>query len=203
MNKTNSVVSVADSEIDFNSKKGGAAGGVRQSSLSEFIKKEYGQNINLCYQCKKCAAGCPLVDEMDLTPTQIIHSIRLGRDELALNSSTVWLCVSCQTCTTRCPQGIDIAKVMDGVRIFSSRLKIKPKENVAKFYRFAVQNIKYFGRMYEPLLFGLTNLFTGHPTKDLKLGQAMFLKGKLKVIPSFKGHITMGIFSKVKKREKA
>jgi heterodisulfide reductase subunit C len=171
-------------------------------NLAEFIEEEYGQNVHLCYQCKKCTAGCPLVYEMDWTPTQIIHAIRLGMKDLVLNSETIWLCASCQTCTTRCPHEIDIAKVMDAARIVSRKLGIKPKSGVAKFYKLAVQNIKFFGRMYEPLLFGMTNLWTGKPTKDLKLGREMFKKGKLKVIPSLKGNLTMGIFSKVKKKEK-
>lgn len=174
---------------------------MKNISLSEFIKEEYGQNVNLCYQCRKCAAGCPLTEEMDWTPTQIIHAVRMGMDELVLNSSTVWLCASCQTCTTRCPQEIDIAKVMDAARIVSRRLKIKPKSGVAKFYQLAVQNIRFFGRMYEPLLFGMTNLWTGKPAKDLKLGREMLKKGKLKIFPSLKGNLTMGIFSKVKRKE--
>ncbi|MBU2572747.1 MAG: 4Fe-4S dicluster domain-containing protein, partial [Elusimicrobia bacterium] len=81
------------------------------------IAKESGQNVNLCFQCKKCTAGCPVADEMDITPTQVIHAIRLGQNDLVLNSKTIWLCASCETCTTRCPQEVDIARVMDACRI--------------------------------------------------------------------------------------
>ena len=28
----------------------------------------------------------------------------------------IWICASCQTCTTRCPNGIDIAQLMDTLR---------------------------------------------------------------------------------------
>ena len=75
----------------------------------DFIKSfqsTVGQNINLCYQCRKCSAGCPIVYEMDYTPTQIIQAIRLGMKDLVLKSKTIWLCTSCETCTTRCPQDI-------------------------------------------------------------------------------------------------
>ena len=86
----------------------------------------------------------------------------------------------------------------------SRRLKVKPGVlGTSTFYKLAVQNIRFFGRMYEPLLFAMTNLFTGNPTRDLKKGVEMFKKGKLKIVPSFKGaFVTMGIFSKVGRKER-
>ncbi|GAH24771.1 unnamed protein product, partial [marine sediment metagenome] len=39
--------------------------------------------------------------------------MQLGQEDIALESETPWLCASCQTCTTRCPQGLDIAGIMD------------------------------------------------------------------------------------------
>ncbi|MBI4946909.1 MAG: 4Fe-4S dicluster domain-containing protein [Bacteroidetes bacterium] len=56
---------------------------------------------------------------MDYSPSQIIHAVRLGMIELVLNSNTIWLCASCETCTARCPQDVDIAKVMDAARIIA------------------------------------------------------------------------------------
>ena len=54
---------------------------------------------------------------MNHTPAQLIHGMRLGMDDLALNSKTMWLCASLETCTTRYPQDADAAKVMDAVKI--------------------------------------------------------------------------------------
>ena len=72
--------------------------------LAQMIERETGDNAFLCYQCVKCTSGCPLSDHFDLTPNQVMRSVQFN-DERVLESKTIWLCASCQTCTTRCPQG--------------------------------------------------------------------------------------------------
>jgi len=175
-----------------------------QSQLAEAVLSESGQNVNLCYQCMKCAAGCPISYEMDYKPAQLIHAIRLGMDDLVLNSKTTWLCASCEMCTTRCPQEVDVAKVMDAVKITALRRGIKPAiPQVASFYRAALANIKKCGRMYElGMIVGL-KMRTFEFFKDAGLGMKMFKKGKLKMVPSLTGALrTWSIFSRVKRIEK-
>ena len=174
-----------------------------QSELAEAVLTESGQNVNLCYQCRKCAAGCPISYAMDYKPAQLIHAIRLGMDDLVLNSKTMWLCASCETCTTRCPQEVDVAKVMDAVKIVEIRRGIKPAiPEVASFYKAALSNIKMCGRMYElGMIIGL-KLRTFDFFKDMELGAKMFKKGKMKIIPSLSGaRRTWKIFSRVKSIE--
>jgi len=175
------------------------------SEFAEIIKQTSGLDINVCYQCKKCTSGCPVSYAMDYTPAQLMHAIRLGLKELVLNSTTIWLCASCETCTTRCPQEVDIASVMDTLRIMAIRAGVKPKlPEVATFYHTGLSNIRFFGRMYELGLIGMLKLATGQFAKDIGLGIKMFKKGKLKLLPSFKGSsTTRRIFAKVKEREKA
>ena len=176
-----------------------------QSELAEAVLTESGQNVNLCYQCRKCAAGCPISYAMDYKPAQLIHAIRLGMDDLVLNSKTMWLCASCETCTTRCPQEVDVAKVMDAVKIVAIRRGIKPAiPEVASFYKAALSNIKMCGRMYElGMIIGL-KLRTFDFFKDMELGAKMFKKGKMKIIPSLSGaRRTWKIFSRVKSIDEA
>ena len=175
------------------------------SEFAEIIKETSGLDVNLCYQCKKCTSGCPVSYAMDYTPAQLMHAIRLGFKDLVLNSATIWLCASCETCTTRCPQEVDIAAVMDTLRIMAVRAGIKPKvPEVTAFNRTGLVNIRFLGRMYELGLIGMLKLATGQLTKDMDLGIKMFKKGKLKLLPSFKGSsTTRRIFAKVKEREKA
>jgi heterodisulfide reductase subunit C len=68
-----------------------------------------------CYQCGTCASGCPFIEEMDLTPDEVIRHVILDKKEV-LNSKTIWLCASCYTCAERCPRDIDITTVMEALR---------------------------------------------------------------------------------------
>jgi heterodisulfide reductase subunit C len=164
------------------------SGDPRRTDFVRSVFAESDVDTNLCFQCRKCAAGCPVAFAMDLTPTQIIHAVRLGQRDLVLHSKTIWLCVSCETCTTRCPQGVDIAKVMDAARITALREGIEPAvPALAKFFKKGMKSIRRHGRMFElGLIIGLKlGGATGGLTKDMGLGLTLLRKGKLNLIPSF------------------
>jgi heterodisulfide reductase subunit C len=92
-----------------------------QNAIIKKVEDISGQNVLACYQCGKCSAGCPMVSLMDLLPNQIIRLVQLGQIGDVLNSKTIWLCASCFTCTTRCPTGVDLAKVMEALRLLLLR----------------------------------------------------------------------------------
>ncbi len=173
------------------------------SSFVLALSRESKQNVNACFQCRTCAVGCPVAFAMDLTPTQIIHAARLGLEDCVLNSKTIWLCASCQTCSTRCPQDVDIARVMDAARILAIRRGVRPSvKSVQRFFYTAVKNIERFGRLYELGLIMALKLESREFTKDMKLGMEMFKKGKIKLIPSLKGmRDTRRICRAVRKKE--
>ena len=149
-------------------------------NFGENISGLSGVDIFTCYQCGKCTAGCPVVIEMSHTPNQIIRLIQLGLKEEVLSSPTPWLCASCETCTTRCPKEVDIAKIMDTLRILSLQEGFKPKEpNVVKFNKIFLGAIESGGRLQETLLAMAYNLKTKQFFKDMKLGHKLFLKGKI------------------------
>ena len=85
------------------------------SFLKEIIEAS-GENLQACYQCQKCSAGCPVAYAMDILPNQILRHIQYDHRERVLSSKTVWICASCYTCSVRCPNNIDIAKIMDTLR---------------------------------------------------------------------------------------
>ncbi len=68
-----------------------------------------------CYQCGTCAAGCPFIEEMDLTPDEVIRKVIMNEKDV-LDSRTIWICASCYTCAERCPRDIDITKIMEVLR---------------------------------------------------------------------------------------
>jgi len=94
-----------------------------QNEIITKIEAISGQNVSACYQCGKCSAGCPMVSLMDLLPNQIIRLIQLGQFNDVLNSKTIWLCASCFSCSARCPKGVDLAKVMEALRLLLLRKK--------------------------------------------------------------------------------
>jgi heterodisulfide reductase subunit B len=171
--------------------------GVIQTPLAEGIREICGENVYLCYQCQKCASGCPVADYFDLSPNQLMRAIQLDERELALTSKTIWLCAACETCATRCPQDIDITRVMDVLKIMAHEQDISPGvPSVPIFYNAALHGIRMFGRMYEAGLMGelyLRMLLNGQLdlgqlfSKDIPVGMKMFREGKLKVFPHLVG----------------
>src|SRR5512136_2030651 len=98
----------------------------RDKVHNEFTKKVElisGQNLFACYQCGNCTAGCPVSFAMEVGPHEVIRYTLLGLEDEALNVNTFWLCASCLQCTSRCPKGVDIARIMDALRVIILRKK--------------------------------------------------------------------------------
>ena len=95
----------------------------KKGELAKEVEDLCGENLFGCYQCGTCSAGCPFVDEMDLTPDEVIRYVILDRHEV-LNSKTIWLCSSCYMCAERCPRYINITKIMEALRQIILRRKI-------------------------------------------------------------------------------
>ncbi len=143
-----------------------------------------GQNVNLCFQCSKCSAGCPLADKMDLKPAQVMHSIRLGCADLVLNSQAIWLCVGCETCSARCPQQVEPAAAMNAARILALRRGIKPSvKEVGIYYRGFVDNMRLNGKIHDASVAGITQLLTGQLIRNLPLAWKLLVRGRLKPPP--------------------
>lgn len=158
--------------------------------------------IQRCFHCRKCTAGCPLAGVMEHNPNKIIKMVQQGMEKEVLESKTIWLCASCETCITRCPNEVDIARMMDVLRSFAldSGANIAEK-NVVKFHESFLAAIKIGGRVNEPIMMVLYKLKTGDIFSDMVMGLGMFLKGKLSLFsPRTKDiRAIRGIFSKTKR----
>lgn len=144
-----------------------------------------GQNIFRCYQCVKCTAGCPLADQFDLTPNQVMRSLQLD-DPAVLNSKAIWLCAGCQTCSTRCPQDIDVVGVMDELRIEARKRRIPSAvPDIEQFNRLFMWFVRWFGRLPELIFILSYKLVRRKPFADMGMGLRMMRKGKLTLLPHF------------------
>ena len=93
------------------------------NEFSQKVEEISGQNLFACYQCGNCTAGCPVSFAMDLGPHQVIRFSLLGLEEEVLKSNTFWMCASCLQCTSRCPKGLDVARIMEAIRLVILRKK--------------------------------------------------------------------------------
>jgi len=170
-----------------------------------------GENVSNCYQCKTCSSGCPVAFAMDLLPHQIIHMIRLGQKDEVLKSASIWLCASCETCTTRCPNDIDVAKIIDTMRMASLKSDVKfGDKRPSVFHNSVLSSIKKTGRLYELGMIGIytlksggmiSNIKSGALLEDAKVGWKLFKEGKLKIFPKIvKGRKEIKRFFKKLKR---
>jgi heterodisulfide reductase subunit C len=150
-------------------------------------------SASACYQCKKCSCGCPLTFAMDLLPHQVIHLSLLGQEEKVLTSNTIWVCSACETCTTRCPNGIDIAGVLDWLKEEAVRRGIAvPQPEVATFHRYFLESIKAGGgRVAEATLVRRYTLFKLRRKPDIqelmenmKLGWQLMKRGRMRLLGS-------------------
>jgi heterodisulfide reductase subunit C2 len=153
------------------------------SDLRTFIEKQSHQRIFDCYQCGKCSAGCPIDYAMDLGPRQIMRLIQLGLKKEVMQSTTIWLCVSCETCSSRCPAKIDIAKVMESLRILAAAEGSPAAEKrIDVFHHAFLDVVKRYGRAHEFSLSASYVLKT-MAFSNMALVPKIVSKGKLAIMP--------------------
>jgi heterodisulfide reductase subunit C len=144
------------------------------------------ENPYKCYQCKRCTAGCPVAGFAGLHPAQIMRAVQLGQYDMIFDDKFIWLCTGCETCTTRCPQGIDIAAIMDELKILARQEGRVPADApFANILRLNYESIKRWGRLYEIELLARDKMTRpSGMMDDVALGIRMFLKGKLNLMPT-------------------
>lgn len=152
-------------------------------------------NATQCFQCRKCTNGCPASFAMDLFPDQIIRLAVLGQKEAVLKSRTIWVCASCETCSTRCPNGVRIAELMDYFKELALKEGISPAQpTIAAFHKAFLDNLKLTGRVFEAGLLPSywfksgqvgSKIKSGEMFKEFGQGMRLLRKGRLAALPGF------------------
>jgi len=156
-------------------------------SLAARVRSGSGVNPYLCYQCKKCSTGCPVAPFADVHPAQVMRAVQVGDESMSVDSKFIWLCTGCETCTTRCPQSIDIAAVMDQLRMIARQdARVRKDMPFARILKINYESFRRWGRLFEGELVLLDLLkrpkaALGYTT----LGPKMMAKGKMRFLPGF------------------
>jgi heterodisulfide reductase subunit C len=147
-----------------------------------------------CFQCRKCTNGCPVTFAMDLFPDEVIRMVILGQKEKVLTCKTIWICAACETCTTRCPNEVRIAELMDQLKEMAVQENIScPEPQVLRLHQVFLNNIKKRGRVFETTFLPSYYLRSGEILRrwkagslwsELGLGWRLLTKGRMPLRPS-------------------
>jgi heterodisulfide reductase subunit C len=161
-------------------------------TFRDVVRERSGENVHSCFYCQKCTIGCPTAFVMDYKPAQLLRLIQLGQSERVLGCSAIWMCVSCETCGTRCPNHIRLAPVIDVLRQMALEEGYAPEPAVFALHQSFLDSIKLWGRVHElsmlmeyktRCLLAEPSLFFSGLVEDMKMGADLALKGKLSFIP--------------------
>lgn len=173
-----------------------------EKGLIDVVKEMSHVDLSLCYQCKKCSSGCPVAGLTESTPSEVVRRLQLGAGKEVLDSDIIWLCLSCETCYSRCPMQIDIASVFDTLRMLAiaERASI-PEGNAPLFNRSFLNTVKRFGRAYDLPAILLYKLGGGNFSQDVNKFPGMLKKGKMAILPPSGANkqVVKRIFSQARK----
>ena len=157
-----------------------------ETNLALEVNRISSQQVELCYHCHKCTAGCPVVDAMQYGPDLLLRMVSLGQGDAVFKSRDIWLCVGCYTCATRCPNGIDIAATMDSLRQLAlARGYAAGERDALLFHRLFMGVVKFFGRSHEAFMLGLFKMLSKVPLmNDVPAGIGLFMRGKVPLLPA-------------------
>jgi heterodisulfide reductase subunit C len=164
---------------------------VQASNLSEIsaedrqtvaqIAANAGVDLKDCYQCGKCSAGCPMTDAMDMRPQQVIRHLQLGILDPVLQARGPWICASCEVCSARCPQNVDITEIMHEVRRTSKATGHHPVPASNVFEEAFIKGVHKYGRSSESRLAMKFNLGSGHLFQDVAGAPKMLQRGMISI----------------------
>lgn len=159
-----------------------------EKSMLEKVKNDSGVNISLCLQCRRCSNGCPAAEFTGASPSEIIRKLQIGADKEILDDEFIWVCASCETCFARCPMKINMASVVDTLRMISEKEKAKtPSGNMPLINKLLLGTMKTFGRTYDLGAMVLYKAGSFSYFRDAGKFPMILKKGKIALLPNSGG----------------
>lgn len=155
-----------------------------QQFMADVIKRS-GVNVGLCWHCDCCAGGCPFAEAMDYSPNGVLRLVQLGCKKKALESSAIWICVGCNTCSVECPQAIDMPAIMDTLRQMAMEEGVDIAEpDILNFHREVLNSVRQYGRTHKLEIMLRYKIKQRKLFSDMDIGLKMLAKRKLDLTPS-------------------
>jgi heterodisulfide reductase subunit C len=164
-----------------------------ESLWARAIAMQTGIPVASCYQCLRCTNSCPVSTFMDIKPHQVVRLVQLGQREKLLGCSAIWVCLSCEMCSTYCPNEIDVAGLMNHLKnSVVSSMKRPAEYDVAVFHQVFLDVLRTNGRINDLQLmqqYKWQLLMDGNlppkdeVMKDLALGLALLKRKRLRIRP--------------------
>ncbi|WP_291319494.1 4Fe-4S dicluster domain-containing protein [Desulfonatronospira sp.] len=153
-----------------------------QNTLTQHLLQSFpGECTESCIQCGTCSGSCPLARDMDIGPRRILALLRDSYLEEVLRSRSIWLCVSCNACLTRCPQGVPVPDIMYLLRLMAMDNGLAHREyKMPHLFQSFVRQVEKRGRVSESRLaasYGL--LHPGDAVSRLGLGLKLLTRGRI------------------------
>ena len=157
-----------------------------RSFVEEVTSAPGGENIRACIQCGICTGSCPTANEMEYAPRKIIAMIRADMRDEVLSSSSMWHCLSCYTCTVRCPRDVKPGELAHTLECLANQQGFRVRGTTTPtMYRSFVSSMKRNGRVHE-LGIMLKYYLSTNPLMALKVlpvGLKLFWQKRLPLIP--------------------
>ncbi|MBN2218522.1 MAG: 4Fe-4S dicluster domain-containing protein [Pirellulales bacterium] len=162
-----------------------------ESGTSSFLEEVIedtpgGERIVHCLQCGSCGGSCPNGADMQYTPRTLFAMINANQREAVLSANTMWMCVSCYLCTTRCPQNIPITDIMYALKRKAIAEKLAKGTDAPALAKTFTDLLDKYGRSFE---LGLASRYylLNRPVAMLKMGPmglSMFTRGRMSLLPT-------------------
>ncbi len=90
---------------------------IDMSTLDASFRREIqsmpdGDELSACFACTTCTAACPIANQWEYKPHQLIRMIILGMRDEVLSSKEIWECLTCFQCQERCPQKVRVTDII-------------------------------------------------------------------------------------------
>ena len=118
--------------------------------------------------------------EMTLRPHDIMR-LTIANDRRTLfGDDSLWLCLTCETCSARCPCDVDPARVIDALRELSAAEGAEhAPRSIRAFHEAFLEQIRSTGRLSEVGLIMQYKLRSGALLQDVATAPSMLRRGKL------------------------